>query len=114
MSTTTFEIRIMERGALIRHTNWDDGAQYEKTVKMFHIEARTRQQAIDKVRKHKGKILSCRHVDVSPALHSIEKIQLDNFNIYDAVNPYKNAIAMDEMIMRKRTKRRDNIYKDKE
>jgi hypothetical protein len=81
---------------------------------MFHIEARTRQQAIEKAKKHKGRILSCRKVDVSPALTSIEHIPLDNFNIYDAVNPFKNAVAMDEMVWKKRNKRRANLQKDKE
>jgi hypothetical protein len=114
MGVTTFEIRIRKHGGIIRHTNWDSGAQYLKEYKMYQIDARTREQAIKKARKHKGEILSCRKVDATPGLKSIEKLPLDNFTIFDAQNPYPNAVAMDEMIWKKRNKRRDNMQRDKE
>jgi hypothetical protein len=114
MEVTTFEIRMRTHGNIIRHLNWDNGVQYKKETKMYQIDARTREQAIKKARKHKGEIVSCRKVDATMSLESIEKLPLDNFNIFDAQNPYPNAIAMDEMIWKKRTTRRKNMQKDKE
>ena len=74
------------------------GLYYQDTiVKMKHIEARTQEQACKRASKY-GEVLSVNKVDAVSRLKNIENIKLD---IYDGINPYPNAIAMDEMIWQK-------------
>ena len=68
---------------------------YEELIKMFHKEARTPQQALDKCKKY-GRPISVQKADISDMVDDIEKI-LDNPR-----NPYPNAIAMGEMIWKRK------------
>lgn len=110
----TYEIRIRQRGNVVQHVAKGNGIKFRKIIKMFHFDARTRKQAIEQARKHKGDILSCRKVSAESKLIAIEHLPLEEFNIYDAVNPFKNAVAMDEAIWNKRNKRRANMQRDKD
>lgn len=81
----------------------------DKIVKVFHIDANGPKQAEKKARKH-GKVVTVRKVKVSDIVGNIEALTLDQ-----PVNPYENAIAMDEMIWkRKRGKRIKSKGKDKQ
>ena len=69
---------------------------------MFHIEANTPSQAGTRAEKY-GRPLSVRKVDVEKMGGNIEKLLMPE--VYGESNPYPNAIAMDEMIWRKKNKR---------
>ncbi len=84
----------------------------DKICKMFHIKARTQDKAEKIARKKYGEPISCRKVNVYDMLGNPENIKLEQPTVY-GVNPYKNAVAMDEMIWEKRNKRIKNAYKDK-
>jgi hypothetical protein len=85
----------------------------EQVVKMFHIPARTHEQAKKIARRKYGEPISCHKLDVMSHLSNIENLKLDQPVLYGAGSPYKNAIAMDEKIWEKRNKRRNNMHKDK-
>ena len=108
----TFEVRIRIKGDRpIRYHPWKDGVEYKKLLKMLHIEKRTQEQAINEAKKH-GEVISCRKLDISMIAGNIESLQLDNAK-YVNLNPYKSAVAMDEFIWKKGTKRRKNMVKDR-
>jgi len=114
MSTniTTFEVRIRIKGAPIEYYDYYGEYLYNKAIKMLHIDARTPEQAREKAKKH-GDVVSCRKADVSKMLGDIEHLKLDQTTAYNLGNPYKDAVAMDEMIWQKRNNRRNNLHKDK-
>ncbi len=116
-NVSVFELRIETRGdKVIRWHPWKDGEEYDKKRIMLHYERRTAQQAM-RVASKKGKVLSCRELSRAEVIEReadrIDSLPLDNA-LYMNVNPYSNAVAMDEMIWKKRNNRRDNIQKDKE
>jgi hypothetical protein len=78
---------------------------------MYHIDARTHDQAREKAKKY-GEPVSVQKADPYEMFGDIEKLPIQN-EVYMNGNPYNNAVAMDEMIWQKRNKRRSNIYKDK-
>jgi hypothetical protein len=80
--------------------------------KMVHIIRRTKQQAIKEGQKH-GRVIHCRKADMTAMLGNPETLKLDQPSVY-GINPYKTAVAMDEMIGQKRVKRRKYMQKDKE
>ncbi|KKN79308.1 hypothetical protein LCGC14_0340900 [marine sediment metagenome] len=80
----------------------------EKVVRMFHITARNPKKAGDRGKRH-GKVLNVRKVNLEALIGNIESLPLNQ-----PVNPYKNAIAMDEMVWdKKKEDRRIKIEKDK-
>lgn len=112
INATVFEVRVEIKGdSPIRWHPWKDGAEYDKLLKTLHIRRRTPKQAKCEASKY-GKVLSCRKLDVAIIAGDIEKLPLDNHK-YVNVNPYSNAVAMDELIWKKRKTRRKNIQKDK-
>jgi len=85
--------------------------------RMFHITARTPEQASKKAEKY-GRPLSVRKADVAKMYGDITKLRLDQkplAGVYQFGNPYDSAIAMGEMIWKKkkRGKRIKNREKDK-
>ena len=82
-------------------------------IKMFHIESRTPEQAMQKGRKY-GEPVSCRKMDVLSSLSSIEKLSLEQPTIYGKGNPYKSAVAMGEMVWNKQRKNRDYFLKNRD
>jgi hypothetical protein len=101
----TYEIRRRIIGQIIEHLSWKDGfgEKHFKEMKMFHVEARTPDQAIKKSEKYGGELVSCRKADKEePPV------------MYLKGNPYKSAIAMESMIWQKRNVRRKKMDKDKE
>lgn len=105
----TFEVRVEVRQKGSRHFSSHVGRFIENTMtKMFHIDARTRKQALQKAEKH-GRPISARKADVERMSLSVERMPLG------ASNPYPNAIAMDEFIWKrkgKRQERRNNNSRD--
>ena len=113
----TYEISVRIKGNKpIERLNWDSGEKFDKSVKMLHREARTAEQACDWVlnwasRLHIHlKILSCRKVDAFGDLERRTAIQTD---MPEVPNPYKSALAMDEMVWKRRNLRRRSMIKDK-
>ena len=99
-----FEVRIEKRSDNpIRWHSWKDGAEYEKSVETLHIERRTREQAV-KIGSKRGRVLSCRKIDRDVITGNIEMMPIQN-HIYVNQSPYKNAIAMDEMIWKKKPRK---------
>jgi len=82
---------------------------------MFHIDARTPELAKKHARRKYGEPISCRKMDALSSLASIENLKLEQSPFYGVGSPYQNAVAMDEMVWQKqkRTKRRNNLGKDK-
>jgi len=104
----TFEVLVEVPIKGSRHFSYRVGHHIESTThhKMFHFDVRTPDQAIRRAEKH-GRPVSCRKVNV-------DKIEFNVDNLfeqirYGATNPYPNAIAMDEMIWKKKGKRQDRI-----
>lgn len=111
----TFEVRVLVKKKGTRHFSSHVGKWLEFTItKMFHIEAKTPAQAGARAQKY-GRPISVRKVDVDRMRGNMEKLLLPD--VYGANNPYPNAIAMDEMIWKKKRKRigrRENNEKAKE
>lgn len=85
----------------------------DKIIKMFHIPARTHKQAAKKGKKY-GRIISVRKAQIDKMLGNPENINLQEpLGVYSQGNPYKDALAMDEMIWKKQNKKRKNKHKDK-
>jgi hypothetical protein len=120
---TTFEVRVeVERkgSERYREISWFGNIHIRKpfymyvgnkVTKMFHKDARTPEQAMKKCEKY-GRPLSVRKADVSRMDGNMENLPLLQ-ELYQPDNPYKNAVAMDELIWRKRVKRLDNRKKDR-
>lgn len=75
---------------------------YDKIIKMFHISARTPEQAKLKAEK-KGRCLSVRKANAEKMGFNVEGLLLRE--PFAAHNPYPDAIAMDEQVWRKKSKR---------
>jgi hypothetical protein len=113
MSMQTFEVRVEVKKKGSRHFSSHIGMYIDYgQVRMFHIEdVKTHEQAIRRASKY-GHVLSCRKVDEDKMRGNPQKFLLP----YGANNPYPNAIAMDEMIWKKkgqRAERLENQKKDK-
>jgi len=103
----TFEIRVEVGKKGSEHFSLHVGAYIEdKVTKMFHIDARTPDQAWQKAEKH-GRPTSCRKIDAEKMRGNIELLL--QREPYGLNNPYPNAIAMDEMIWKKKSKRTERI-----
>ena len=109
---STFEVRIRTKGQLLAYHDYHGEYKYSKMLKMLHIVRRTAAQAIAVAKKH-GEVVSCRKVDIVAMVGNIENIKLEQSTVYEAGNPYKSALAMDDMVWKKRNKRLDNSHKDK-
>ncbi|MCJ7655161.1 MAG: hypothetical protein MUO97_07700 [Dehalococcoidia bacterium] len=70
----------------------------DKVVKMFHQDARTPEQASKKCEKY-GRVISVRKADVGKMNGNLANLRLEQLPILT------NAIAMDEMIWRRRNNR---------
>ena len=86
----------------------------DKIVKMFHKRARTPEQAAKKCIKY-GRVIRIRKTQVDRMLGNPEKLLLpqEPLGVYTLGSPYKNAVAMDEMIWDKQNKKRKNKHRDK-
>jgi len=80
----------------------------DKVVKMFHKDARTRKQAMQKCEKH-GRPISARKINIEKIDGNIANLNLEEL----MVNPYENAVAMDEFVWRKRNIRIKHRQRDK-
>ena len=114
----TFEVRVeVEIGqAEYKPICYYGKGEWAKTkiLKMFHFARRTPEQAIKAGRK-RGKVVSCRKLDMEKLRGNIENLHLDQESVYDLGNPYSNAVTMGEMPWRKqrRSSRLKNKVKDK-
>jgi hypothetical protein len=111
MSMATYEIRVRVKGETPKYEYKRGCFSYKEIVKMFHKEAHSPHQAMERCRKY-GTPISARKVDTSAMFGNFEQLPINN-NVYVEGNPYGNAVSMDEMIWQKRNKRRDNMFKDK-
>jgi hypothetical protein len=93
------------------YSNLIGGYIDEATVEMFHIDARTSEQACEKAEKY-GRPLGARKANIDKIRGNPEYLKLDNPPDVLQVGDNR-AIAMDEMIWLKRNKRRKNLGKDK-
>jgi hypothetical protein len=107
-SLPTFEVRVKVKSGSKRYQSFLGTYVQDEMTRMFHKEARSGEQAMQKCEKY-GRPVSARKVDRENIQGHIENLKLDQ----PQENPYENAIAMDEMIWRKRNIRRDNLHKDK-
>jgi hypothetical protein len=109
---TTFELRVRVRGVPYEYYARFAKRISHDVVKMFHVQRRTPEQAVEVGRKY-GEVLTCRKVNRDKVLGSAENIRLEPQNIYVPEVQYNSALAMDEMIWKKRNIRRNNIQRDK-
>lgn len=112
-----FEVRVKVRNGAKHYSSFLGMFVEEEVIKMFHIPARTVQQAGKKARKY-GRPISVRKPNVEKMYGSPEKLRLDQeplAGVYQFGSPYESTIAMDEMIWqkKKREKRIKNRKKDK-
>jgi hypothetical protein len=105
IAQTLFEVEvIVETGNKeYKPLSWYGKAEWtrNKFRKMYHIYARNHSHAWKKAQKY-GTPKSCYKVDVISGLANIENIKLDQEPMVGRLNPYPNAIAMDEMIWKKK------------
>ena len=87
------------------YRNWEER-------KMKHVDARTPAQAANKARKY-GKVLSVRKHVSSRRFEKIEHIDIERTQPELVKPTFSQAIALDEMIWKKRNVRRKNMYRDK-
>ncbi len=104
----TFEVRVKVKRRGSRHFSSHAGMYIDQAViKMFHIEARSHEQASQRCEKH-GRPISVRKVDVG-RIRPISSLVLPVVE-----NPYPDAVAMDEMIWKRKTRRSDRIQNGKQ
>lgn len=106
---TTFEVKVKVKNSAKHYSSFLGMHVQDEIIKMFHRDARTGEQAMKGCEKH-GRPISVRKADISKMQGNPENLKLDEM----FVNPYENAIAMDEMIWKKRNTRIKNRGKDKE
>lgn len=108
----TFEVRVEVSKKGSKHFSSHIGKYIEnKVTEMFHFDARTSEQA-KRMGKKYGRPISVRKVDVDRMRGNIEAL----LSQLQPINPYPDAIAMDEFIWRRKNKRdgrRRNRDKDK-
>lgn len=108
----TFEVKVEVKESGSRHFSPHVGMYIEnKVTKMFHFDTRTPKQAERRGEKH-GRVISVQKVDVDRMRGNMDSLMLR----LKATNPYPDAVAMDEMIWRrkdKRAERLENREKDK-
>jgi len=80
-------------------------------TKMFHIEARDHDQAFERGKKY-GRPLSVRKFQHERVAGDIEHLKLDQ-KPYGSGNIFQNAMAMDDMIWKKKGKRNERIEANK-
>ena len=87
----------------------------EEQRKMFHIDARTDEQARKKAKKY-GKPLSVRKYHPEDRLKNIENIKLNQepLDVFLLNNQFNKALAMDEFIWKKQNKKRKYLHLDKQ
>lgn len=105
---TTYEVDVEVRRGNKHYQPFLGIYVHEKTVKMFHKDARTPEQAMQKCEKY-GRPLRVRKMDVQKIDGDIGRLNLEEM----IANPYEDAVAMDEMVWRKRKDRIKNKGKDK-
>ncbi len=108
---TLFEVRVKTNG----------NSHHNKMLKMFHIFARSGEQAVKKTKKH-GRCVSVRKADPSMMYGNIEQLELNQAPYQEGSpyrsNPYQNADPYSgdspyEIGRQKRNKRINNRQKDK-
>jgi len=103
--TQTFEAKVEVKKKGSRHFSSLVGMYIEnKITKMFHVDARTPEQAMRKVEKY-GRLLSVRKVDTEKMRGNIEMCLMRD----KVENPYPNAVAMDEFVWKRKGKRDERI-----
>jgi hypothetical protein len=111
MQTFEVEVEVKKKGS--RHFSSHIGMYIDYgQVRMFHIDARTQDQASDIAERKYGHVRGIHKVDKDKMRGNPQRFLLP----YGANNPYPNAIAMDEMIWKKkeqRAERLENQKKDK-
>lgn len=103
----TFEVRVeVERKGSMHFSSHVSAYITNKITKMFHIDARTQEQARRKAEKH-GRPISVRKADIGKMSFNIETML--QRQPYGVSSPYLNAVAMDEMIWRKKGGRAERM-----
>ena len=112
-NSMVFEVRVAVPKPKAKYYSGKNRESIKETiVKCLHIEARQPHDAFERARKY-GRPLSVRKLDKEKLFGNIEKLELRQpLPIYAENTPYDNAVAMDEMIWRKRNERRKNHEKD--
>ena len=105
----TYEVRVRVKSGIPHYSSLLGMYIQDEIVKMFHRDARTGEQAMQGCEKH-GRPISFRKADIARMQGNPEKLKLDEM----LLNPYEDAIAMDEFVWKKRNLRRKNSEKDKE
>jgi len=105
---TTYEVRVRVKSGTPYYSSFLGMHIQDEIVKMFHRDARTGEQAMRGCEKH-GRPISFRKADIVRMQGNPEKLKLDEM----LLNPYEDAIAMDEMIWKKRNTRIKNRGRDK-
>lgn len=98
MSLLTYEVKVKVRQM---------GQRYK--LRVYHIEAPDGKRACQRAKKY-GEPLTAHKVDKDALFGNIENLPIAEFN--PSLNSVSPAIAMDEMVWRKRNKRRRNSHKD--
>ena len=105
---TKYEVRVNVKNGSKRYSSFLGMYVQDEAIKMFHKDARTPKQAMMKCEKH-GRPLSARKVSLDKMVGDMGNLKLDE----QLVNPYENAIAMDEFVWQKRNIRIKNRGRDK-
>lgn len=113
ITITTYEVKVKIKSGIERYSSFLGMYIQDEIIKMFHKDARTSEQAMQKCEKY-GRPISAHKADVSKMYGNMEALPLMQ-EPYGGGNLYENAIAMDEFIWKKknREKRIKNREKDK-
>ncbi len=107
MGTQTFEVCVKVKQGAPRYQSSLGMYVRGEVTKMFHIDARTGEQAMQRCAKY-GRPISCHKADAEKMLGDMEHLQLGQ------EQPESMALAMDEFLWKKRNNRIKNHYKDKD
>ena len=105
VNVQTFEVKVEVSIKGSTHFSSHVGQFIEnKVTKMFHIDARTSEQAMQKAEKH-GRPISAHKPNLDRMRGNMETM-MERLKL---TNPYPDAVAMDEFIWRKKDKRNKRI-----
>lgn len=105
----TFEVQVRVKRKGSRRFSPRMGMYVDDSdIRMFHIEAGKPKQAKRKAEKH-GRVLSCRKVSASQVIERMAVITEAQLVGIQMTNPYLDAVAMDELIWKRKNKRAERI-----
>lgn len=106
---TTYEVKVRVKKKGSMHFSHRLGIyKFDSIVKMFHLDANKPKQAKHKAEKY-GRVISCRKISATEIVDRMAIGTEAQLVAIQMINPYPDAIAMDDFIWRRKNKRAERV-----